>query len=390
MKVLMAHNRYRLPGGEDTVFESERDLLRSHGHHVDTYEISNTSIADSIGGRLAVAGAALVGGDGFRGLVRALDGAEYDICHFYNTFPLITPNAYRACRASGTRVVQTVQNYRFICPGALLYRDGRICDECVGRRFHWPGVRHGCYRGSTFGSGVVASVTALHRALGSFDHVDRFIAATEFSKEQLAAGGIPAERIAVKPNFTDVSDTPRWIGGDDVLFVGRLTTEKGVHTLLRAWPDVEGERVLRIAGDGPERSELEGMVGSEGIQRVEFLGWLDQSEVDRLMRESAVLVVPSEWYEGFPTTIARALGMAVPVVGSDLGGVGEILRTVDPGSVFPPGDSRALARVVSSMVESREARSSLSRAAERAFEERYTPARNYEALMRIYSDCLSL
>ncbi|RME69473.1 MAG: glycosyltransferase family 1 protein, partial [Chloroflexi bacterium] len=307
-----------------------------------------------------------------------------DVAHFHNTFLMVSPAAYYACKEAGVPVVQTLHNYRLICPGALLMRDGRVCEECVGRAVPWPGMVHACWRGSRLQTSVVTAMLTVHRAIKTWtEQVDFYIALTEFARRKFIEGGLPADKIVVKPNFI----TPDPGMGDHeenyALFVGRLSPEKGVQALLRAWRRLR-DVPLKVVGDGPLMKEVQEFVGREGLQEVEVPGRRPRDEVFRLMREARALVFPSEWYETFGMTIAEAFACGLPVIASRLGAMAEIVEEGRTGLLFEPGNPEDLAAKVEWAWSHPEEMAEMGREARREYTQKYTAERNYQILMDIY------
>jgi glycosyltransferase involved in cell wall biosynthesis len=303
-----------------------------------------------------------------------------DVAHFHNTFPLVSPAAYYAAARKGAAVVQTLHNYRLLCPNAVFFRDGRVCEDCLGKTIPWPGVVHACYRQSRTASAGVAGMLTFHRGLKTSTRVDVYIALTEFARRKFIQGGIPEDRIVVKPNF--VADPG--IGtheGRYVLFVGRLAPEKGIETLIEAWRTVRRDHAvsLKVVGSGPSDSMAANM--EPGI---EWLGWRSQEEVVQLMKQARILVFPSRHYEGLPVTIIEAFATGLPVAGSAIGSVGEVIVDGQTGRLFPPGDAGRLADILSTMLSEPEAVHEMGCRARSTYEANYTPARNYRRMMDIY------
>ncbi|OLE74348.1 MAG: glycosyl transferase family 1, partial [Bacteroidetes bacterium 13_1_20CM_4_60_6] len=270
MRILVVHNYYQQAGGEDEVFRAEVALLREHGHDVSTLTTENGAVH---GLRSLVAARDAVWSVGFqRRLTECLRQSRPDVAHFHNTFFQVSPAAYYACRDAGVPVVQTLHNYRLVCPSATFYRDGRACEDCVGRAVALPGIRHGCYRQSRAQTAVVAGMLTAHRWLGTWQRsVDAYIAMTEFAREKFIAGGLPAEKIAIKPNFCATDPGIGNGAGGYALFVGRLSAEKGVETLMAAWRRLGGTVPLYVVGDGPLAPAVEEFVGK--VERCHWLGW---------------------------------------------------------------------------------------------------------------------
>ncbi|HYY72624.1 MAG TPA: glycosyltransferase, partial [Candidatus Bathyarchaeia archaeon] len=267
MKVLMLHCRYKEPGGEDLAVASEEQLLATRGHTVLPYRRNNAEIEPLPIVQKAVLPLTTVWSNKSLAAVRhfALDHHP-DVAHFHNTFPLISPSAYSACRSAGIPVVQTLHNYRLLCPGTTLSRDGKPCERCLGKGIAWPAARFACYRGNRTASGTVAAMLAIHQILGTWTkRVDLYIALSNFARDKFIAGGLPASKIVVKPNFVHPDPgSDRNVSGY-ALFAGRLSAEKGLRTLLAAWKQLGSKIPLRIAGDGPLRGELEGLVQRLGL-----------------------------------------------------------------------------------------------------------------------------
>jgi glycosyltransferase involved in cell wall biosynthesis len=396
--VLKVHNPYQQPGGEDESVRSECALLTRAGHTVIEYNRDNDEIAAynfiervSLGPRTVWAWDSC---DQIRALLRA---EKPDVAHFDNTFPLISPAVYYACREAGVPVVQTLHNYRLLCPGATFQREGRVCEDCLGRS-PWRGVLHGCYRDSRAATAAVALMLSVHRWLGTWSKmVDCYIALTEFSRAKFIEAGIPAEKIFVKPNFVYSApmafNPPSSIANHEstegpALFVGRLSPEKGVRTLLAAWQRL-GKRVpLRVVGDGPFRAELEGYARQHNLPEVHFDGRLNQEQTLAAMKRSRFLVFPSEWYETFGRVAVEAFSCGVPAIASRLGALEEIVADGRTGLHFTPGSAGDLAAKVEWACAHPVEMAAMGRAARAEYEAKYTPERNYATLMGIYERTL--
>jgi glycosyltransferase involved in cell wall biosynthesis len=385
MKVLAVHNRYQQPGGEDQVFLAEAALLERYGHQVVRYSTHNDRVAEMK--RLALAGAALWNHSTYRELRTIIHRERPHVAHFHNTFPLISPAGYYAARAEGVPVVQTLHNYRLLCPNALFFRDGRVCEDCMGKAIPWPGVVHKCYRGSRAASGVVAAMLAAHRALRTWtEMVDVYVALTEFARCKFIEGGLPTGKLAVKPNFVLPDPGPGRSGEGHALFVGRLSPEKGVATLLAAWEHLRGRVPLKIVGDGPLRGQV--VEATSRHPQMRYLGYRPAEEVQALMKEASVLIFPSEWYEGFGRVVAEAFATATPVIAADLGAIGELVDHGRLGLRFSAGDPEDLAAQVEWFLSHPEKHAWMRRQARAEFEAKYTAERNYESLMQIYQSAL--
>lgn len=381
MKIVIAHNHYQQAGGEDQCFRSECDLLEAHDHRVERFTVHNASI-DTMG-KLTVVRATLWNGAAYRSLRRVIREFRPDVAHFQNTFPLISPAAYYAAKAEGVPVVQTLHNYRLLCPAATFYREHRVCEDCMGKAAPWPGVGHGCYRSSRAASAGVAAMLTLHRAMGTWTRkVDRYVALTEFARQKFIQGGMPADKIVVKPNFVAPDPGVGAGEGDYALFVGRLSPEKGIGTLIAAWERLNGRIPLKIVGDGPLASRV--AEATRSAMGVECLEYRPVREVYDLMGSARVLVVPSEWYETFGRVVVEAYAKGTPVIASNIGAIAELVEHERSGLLFTPGDADDLASKVEWAWSHPNELAAMRREARAEYEAKYTAERNYQMLMDIY------
>jgi glycosyltransferase involved in cell wall biosynthesis len=376
---------YQQAGGEDRVVEAESALLRDHGHEVHHYLDDNDRIEEL--GKVSAAVEAIWSRRSCRRLSEAIRSNQIEICHFHNTFPLISPAAYYAAQRLGVPVVQTLHNYRIMCPNALLMRQGQICEDCVGRQIVWPGAVRKCYRNSYAASFAAAAVISTHHLLGTWSRqVNRYIALTEFARNKFVQGGLPAEKISVKANFVD-PDPGRGPGdGGYALFVGRLSPEKGIGTLLEAWDSYGLEAPLRIAGNGPLADQVRETASRNA--NVQWLGEISRSEVLAQMRGASFLVCPSTWYESFGLIIVEAFATGLPVIASDLGALSELIVHEQTGLLFRPGDARDLVAKVRWALTYPDRIDDMRLRARRQYETHYTADRNYVELNAIYDSVL--
>ncbi len=384
MRVLVVHNYYLQPGGEDTVFRLEGQLLRDNGHTVIEFIEDNKRITSM--NSVSVASNTIWSYQTHRRLSKLLAAERIDVAHFHNIFPLVSPSAYYACRAAGVPVVQTIHNQRLICPAATFYRDGKLCLDCFVKASPWPAVVHGCYHQSRVHSTVVAGMITLHKRMGTWrDVVGVYIASTEFYRDIFARYGLPAEKIVVKPHFVPWTDRPECCkpAGDYALYVGRLDPEKGVRTLLAAWKGLNIP--LKIRGSGNLEQEARDFVRTHNLTSVEFVERLSDAELSELIRNARFLVLPSEgYYETFGLVAVECYAHGVPVVASRIGVMTDIVEDGVTGLHFNPGDAKDLAAKASWLWERAEEASRLGKQARARYEASYTPARNYEMLMSIY------
>jgi glycosyltransferase involved in cell wall biosynthesis len=382
MRVLMVHNYYEHPGGEDRVFEAEVRLLRARGHEVIEHIAHNHTIGSR--GKLGLAVETIWSRRARAALVDCLTRSKPDVAHFHNTFPLVSPAAYSACRAAGVPVVQTLHNYRLGCPKATYFRANAVCEQCLGKLFPWPGIVHACYRNSRTTTAVVAAMTSVHHVLGTWaNQVDTYIALSEFARRKLVQSGLPAERILVKGNFLDQDPGPGQHDGGFFLFAGRLTAEKGLESLLAAWRRLSPPPPLRIVGDGP----LAGWLRQEIPQHpaVEWLGPRSPHEVAQLMGAARAVLVPSAWYEPFGLVVIEAFASGTPVIAARLGALPEIVEHGRTGVLHYPADPEDLAARVEWAWQHPSALADMGRQARQVYEQRYTAQHNYTRLMDIYA-----
>jgi glycosyltransferase involved in cell wall biosynthesis len=386
MKVVLVHNSYQQPGGEDRVYQVERDLLRAHGHEVVEYYRSNHEIEEySRIERLMLGPRTVWSSASRRQFTELLREVKPDLVHVHNTFAVISPSIYGACRRRRVPVVQTLHNFRLLCPAATFFRDGRVCHDCSTNLAH--GVLHGCYRKSRAGTAAVAAMLAWHRRIGTYSTlVDRYIALTEFAREKFIAGGFEPGKLAVKPNCVYPDPAERESDGSYAVFVGRLETEKGVQTLLAAWRKM-GERIpLLLAGAGALTEEVRAATVS--MPQVKCLGQIPSGRLFEVIKGARFLVLPSLCYENFPMTLAEAYACGVPVVVSELGAMKEIVAHGSTGLLFRPGDADDLVAKVSFAWNNREYLRRLGRQARKEYESKYTSELNYKALVEIYRSVL--
>jgi glycosyltransferase involved in cell wall biosynthesis len=390
MKILLVHNAYQQPGGEDVVFDQERKLLEWAGHQVLTYFRSNWEIAGySAVKRLALVGRMMWACDTRREMAVLLRREKPDLVHIHNTFLMVSPSVYAACKEAHVPVVQTLHNYRLLCPGAICFRNGRVCEDCLDHGL-WRAVLRGCYRNSRTATSGVTLMLAVHRWLRTWTWgVDCFIALSGFSLGKYIEGGIPAEKLAVKPNFVYADPGCRAQSGEYALFMGRLSPTERVLTLLAAWQRLPVSIPLGIAGSGPDRASLEARAKQMELSDVRFLGQLTPDEVIGALKGARFLVFTSEWYENFPMTIAEAFACGVPVICSRLGAMQEIVEDGRTGLHFAPGNADDLAAKVAWAWRHPDEMAAMGRAARAEYEAKYTAEINYTLLMDIYQRVLS-
>ncbi len=387
MKILLCHNYYQLPGGEDRVFEDESRMLEENGHEVYRFTRHNDAIRDM--SRWEVARRTLWNRDTYRKLRALIRRERPHLMHCTNTFPLISPAAYYAARAEGVPVIQSLHNYRLLCSNVLFLRDGRTCEDCLGKAVPWSSVLHGCYRNSRAASGVVTAMLGIHRMIRTWTRaVNVYVALTEFSRAKFIEGGLPSEKIVVKPNFVHPDPGPGEGRGGYAVFVGRLSPEKGISTLFQAWQCLGGQVPLKIVGDGPLAGQVRDAAGKDPA--IEWLGQQPPSAVNSIIGDATCLVLPSLTYENCPKTLLEAYAKGTPLVASRMGATAELVRDGCTGLLFDPGNPIDLAENIRKLISADPShRNTMRRSARHEFTSKYTADANCRKLMSIYDRTLS-
>lgn len=389
MRVLVAHNYYQQPGGEDSVFAAETELLRRYGHEVVEYTERNERINSmNIG---AVALKMIWSHSSKQKIIEILDRTKPDVAHFHNTFLLISPSAYYACKDRNVPVVQSLHNPRLLCPAGNFYRDGRVCEDCVGKTPPWPGVLHGCYRSSRTQTALVATMLTLHRMLKTWDRViDAYIVFTEFYKKKFIEGGLPSEKITLKPHFVDPDPGCRnGLKGEYALYIGRLDGVKGINTLLKAWRH-NTNVPLKIRGDGNLLDEVANYINRNSLKSVEIVRRLKRADLNELIKNARFLIWPSEgYYETFGLVAIESFACGVPVIASRAGALAENVTDGYTGLHFTPGDTEDLSAKVNWAWNHPEEMALMGKAARREYETNYSAEKNYRILLGIYEKAIS-
>lgn len=384
-RVLFVHNAYQHRGGEDTVVEAEIELLRSRGLDVDVYSRHNDEIR-------ALSKAQVVVGTFWSGRANSefavrVNSFRPQVVHVHNTFPLISPSIYWVAEKLGVPVVQTLHNFRLLCAQAMFLKNGAVCESCLGRSMV-SGVVNGCYRGSRAQSAVLVGALSMHRYLGSFERkVSKYIALNNFCRDKFIEGGLPADKIVVKPNFIDsvvVRDGERF----GFLFVGRLSPEKGVSVLADAAIALRDiapgfDEPISVVGDGADYEKI------KNNSRICLKGFLGRNGVLDEMGRARALVLPSLWYENFPMTIVEAFASGLPVIASRMGAMTEIIENGVTGLLFEPGDSQDLARKIAWASRNADQMDRMGKEARRMYEQRFSADVNFKMLSDIYADVAS-
>lgn len=385
MRILSVHNRYLIRGGEDESREAEENLLRKMGHQVDVYEEDNQTLASL--SKVQALTRTIWSKPTYHKVREQLSQAAYDVVHIQNFFPIISPSAHYAAQAAGVPVVQTLRNYRLLCPNALFFRDNKVCEDCLGKKIPYPGIIHRCYRESLPASVGVTAMLTTHRVLKTWRRkVNLYIALTNFARDKYIQGGLPPEKIVVKPNFVSPDPGVGQGQGGYALYVGRLSVEKGLDTLLAAWKQLNGKLPLKIVGDGPLSDEVKAAVLR--LTDVEWLGIKPMAEVHALMGDATVLIFPSKWYETFGRVAVEAFAKGTPVIGSNIGAIQGLIDPGRTGLHFEPGNAEDLALKVAWLVDHPETLKQMRLEARSEFENKYTAQINYEMLINIYHNAI--
>jgi len=392
-KILLVHNFYgtSAPSGENQVFLAESRMLSRRGHEV--FEFTRKSDEIRAQGKWGVFKGALATPWNpwmVSAVRRAIEQIRPDLVHVHNTFPLLSPGIFHAIGGQTARVL-TLHNYRLFCPAGIPMRAGKVCIDCLEARSSLPALQQGCYRGSRIATAPLAFNVGLHRALGTWQHqVDAFIALSDFQRQLMSRSGLPASKVHVKPNFyPGMPLTVPWSDrGDYVVFVGRLTAEKGATTLLKAWR-LWGSQApeLRVVGDGELRSELEAL--ATGLP-VRFLGQVSSAEAQSQIASARLLVLPSVCFEGFPMVVREAFAFGTPAALSNLGPLPSIVQHGESGVVFQAANPESLLHEVRGAWGAQGRLEKLGQGARREFETKYTEDSNYATLMNIYEQALKV
>jgi glycosyltransferase involved in cell wall biosynthesis len=380
MRIVVVHNRYLQPGGEDIAVEAEVALLAGRGHTVMRYETTNEELAKL--GPVHQAAASVWNGNARKSLAAFVHEAEPEVVHFHNTFPWLSPAIYQIAGRKPLRIVQTLHNFRLVCPAATLLRAGRPCEDCVGK-VPWRGVLHACYRDNHAATLVAATAVQVGRALDRKMHrVHAYIALTEFSRGVFVRGGIPASKVHVKPNFVAPDPGFSTARGEHFLFAGRLEEGKGARLLMEAWRRMPDPPALRILGTGPLESELRQL--AQSVPQIRMLGQVPREEVLMELKTARALILPALWYENFPLLVCEAMATGCPVIAADGPNLREILLDGRAGLLFGSGEVDSLRRAVEWARDPNVDLATFAHTARAEFEARYSADANYRALLNIY------
>lgn len=382
-KILIVHNYYQIPGGEDTVVANEKKMLEDHGHQVFLYTRHNSELKTaSKVQKLLLPFSTIFGLKTYREVKKLIKKEKIELVHVHNTLNRISPSVYYAAFHCHVPVVQTVHNFRLLCPGATFFRDGHVCEDCLEQGL-FCAVKYKCYRGSRLQTLACVISTWIHRLLHTYGKLN-YICLTEFNKSRiLQLKQISPDKVFVKPNFVAASEkvVPLEKRKNRFIYVGRLEEIKGIDVLLKGWRLLgEDAPELLLCGKGPLEDWCRNYIAQNHLGTVKQLGFVPNEEVRKLIGESKALILPTQVYEGFPMTIAEAYACKTPVIGSDLGNTGSLIEDGKSGFKFSPASAKELAECVLKI-------SDLSEESLAPFQNKYSEERNYEQLRKIYEAC---
>lgn len=383
-KILIVHNQYKLAGGEDTVAQNEGELLQSHGHEVHYYIRRNEEIGRmNLFGKIKLALCTFFSWRSYREIDRIIRQNQIDVVHVHNTVPLVSCAVYYAAKKNGCTLVQSIHNMRMLCPTGLMIRDGRVCEDCVKKGLHCA-VKYGCYHGSKQESAVLAGSIAFHRMIGTYRKVDAYLVTTEFNRKLLEQV-VPAEKIYQKVFFSGselkkAEEKKR----EYYVYVSRIEKLKGIHVILEAFRRMP-EKKLVVLGTGPDEEEAHQFVQNNQMQNVTFLGFQPKTEVEKWLYHAKALVFPTQWYEGYPMTIIESFAVGTPIVGSNIGNVGTIVKDGENGLSFQYDDPADLVKKIEYLDENPDVALRLEEGARQNFINEHMAQKVYERTVEIYT-----
>ena len=382
MKILFIHNTYQQRGGEDVIFENESELMESHGHSVERLLFDNHQIKTSLD-KFLTGVKSLYNFESAKLVEAVIKNFSPDLIHVHNLFPIASPAILYVADKYKIPVVLSIHNYRLICPSATLLHNGKIYEKSIHSIFPLDAIVKGVYRGSKIQTASAVLMTGTHKLLGTWKNkVTRYIVMSQFAKNKFldSSLNVAEEKWSIKPNFSPdmgVGDTAR---ENSFLFIGRLTAEKGIETLLEA-ARITGFK-LEILGDGPMREVVENYASQH--QNIVYAGFKQKQEIIQALKKCKALLFPSVWYEGFPMTILEAFSVGTPVISSKLGAMVEMIEDQVNGLHVKPGDVEDLVEKMRLLTTQPDLARILGKNARCTYEDKYAPEKNYEQLLAIY------
>ncbi|WP_053367823.1 glycosyltransferase family 4 protein [Bacillus sp. FJAT-27245] len=389
MHVLIIHNHYAQYGGEDKVLEHQVQLLRSKGHKVSLFSKHNDNIKDfSLIDKIKLFKSGYSNAYIENELEDIIRNEKPDIAHVHNIYPIISPLVYKVLHENNIPIVQTLHNYRFICPNGLMYNNNKICRKCLDTNNLYNCFYDKCYRNNYLESFWYADIISQAYKKGYFEKVDKFIALNPFMKNIMISKGFPENKLSVIPNFVDEKEIESVKKKDYFLFIGRLSEEKGVIQLVKSMEHLINIE-LKIVGEGPLESEIKNYIKERNLENITLVGFKKGYEKNLLISESKGLIVPSQWYENFPTVVLEALSLGTLVIGSDIGGLSYMIDNGLNGLLFKPENLLDLAEKIKLIAEDDNLMQSLSSNAFRTYKRNYTPNSFYMNIMHLYKEILT-
>ena len=386
-KVLIVHNYYQIAGGEDTVVANEKKLLEENGHEVVLYSRNNSELRSlSKLEKLCLPFTTIFSLRTYREIKKIITEHKIDIVHVHNTLTLVSPSVYYAALACNIPVVQSIHNFRLLCPAATFYRednkgDGKICEMCVNKGLSCS-VKYSCYRSSRLQTFACVLSLKIHRMLKVYKKTN-YILLTDFNKDKFLQLNrkkevIDPKKIFIKPNFVDsqLKNIPFERRRNQFIFAGRLDKLKGIHLLLEAWKDIKDSDLV-ICGTGPEKDWCEKFIENHGMSNVKMYGLVENNKLQKIIAESKALILPTQWYEGFPMTIVESFACGTPVIGSNIGNVGNLIKDGVSGLTFQYNSVDSLRDAIGNITD-------MVESSTKQYKENYTSYRNYLLLNNIY------
>ena len=383
-RILIVHNKYQIPGGEDTVVQNEMRMLEKYGHNVFLYERNNSELNDySFLQKVMLPGNTIYSNQTKREIKALIQKHNIDLVHVHNTLLVISPSVYDAAKECNVPVVQTIHNFRFLCPNGIFFRDGKICEECLTDNLNCA-VRHSCYRSSKLQTLVVVETLKRMRRTHVFDRMTG-ICLTSFNKDKLLSSGLFKEdKLFIKPNFVETQTelVPYFARKNQCVYAGRIEAIKGFPFLLEAWASIPDAPKLILCGDGPLYEDAKKYVSENHITNIELKGRTDHSEVLQILKESKGMVFTSRLYEGFPMSVTESLACGTPVLVPNFGNAGAMIQEGVNGFHYEMEDKESFREALAKLLTKNDYDLSSMASA-------YTEEENYKILMDIYASAMN-
>jgi glycosyltransferase involved in cell wall biosynthesis len=398
MKLIFANNYYYIRGGAERVFFDEMEILKAHGHEIAPFsryfeknfsseysrffpgpvEYEDVSLLKKLSASFK-----LIHSIESKKRISSLIGYfKPDIIHAHNIYGRLTSSIVDSAKIRDIPVVMTLHDYKLICPSYLMLFNRKVCERCIGHKFYCC-ILTKCHKESLAASLVYTFETYFNYYFKKYEWIKYLICPSKFSLKKHLEAGTPEEKLIYIPNFIKTEDfEPDYEPGDYILFVGRLSKEKGVLTLLKAVKGLDIE--LKIVGDGPIREEYEKYIRNERITNVTFEGYKSGEELKSLYKKSAFVIFPSEWFENAPMTILETSAYGKPIIGSNIGGIPEMIINEKTGLLFETGDYNELREKIKNLLTNPSLIVQMGKDARKRAEEEYNAELHYKRLMEVY------